>query len=451
MRRGVWSRRVASRSAREDGSSIPRMPAARSGSALSLPEALVPPAPERAGVVAWVERNLAPILRGQVEASPIVGGQTAADAALASVDITGYAHRRNEVWPIHRRGASGLSPYIRHGLLSLPRVWKTVEGPPSDRDKFRDELLWQEYARHLYARLGTATRHALRFAVREHSDGESRSAWPRGALCIEASVRELRETGWITNQQRMWLASHWSVREGLGWRDGEDEFFRHLLDGSRAANRLGWQWTSGALTGKPYGFSRWQVTHRAPGMCAECALRDACPIEDWPDAPEPAPRTVVDPRIRRDPDPAATAGPTRPEVLDDVDCAWITAESLGDDDPALAAHPDVPVVFVFDLSLLARLRVAPQRLVFLVECLADLATRREVAVYVDDPVAVLRERKPAVTFTPVPGWHARVARIPVAAVHPWPWLRPVGAGPLTSFSAWRTSASRASGARRGRR
>jgi deoxyribodipyrimidine photo-lyase len=93
------------------------------------------------------------------------GGQTAADAALAGLDVAGYARRRNEVWPEGRRGATGLSPYIRYGLLQLPAVWDAVAGgPAADVAKLRDELLWQEYARHLYARLGHRTGRALRFA-----------------------------------------------------------------------------------------------------------------------------------------------------------------------------------------------------------------------------------------------------------------------------------------------
>ena len=59
---------------------------------------------------------------------------------------------------------------------------------------------------------------------------------------------------------------------------------------------------------------------------------------------------------------------------------WLTAESLGDADPALAAHPGLPAVFVFDEPLLRRLALSGKRLVFLAETLADLATRREVAV-----------------------------------------------------------------------
>ena len=103
-------------------------------------------------------------------AALIRGGQSAADAALQAYDVSGYARRRNNVWPAVTRGSSRLSPYIRHGLLTLREVWDHVAGgPPSDVAKFRDELLWQEYARHLYARLGTASRHSFRFVVDERT------------------------------------------------------------------------------------------------------------------------------------------------------------------------------------------------------------------------------------------------------------------------------------------
>jgi deoxyribodipyrimidine photo-lyase len=243
----------------------------------------------------------------------------------------------------------------------------------------------------------------------------------------------------MVNQTRMWTASHWSVRRGLGWRDGEDLLFTHLLDGSRAANRLGWQWTVGAGTGKPYGFSRWQVEKRAPGVCAGCALRSACPVEGWPDEEQPFP--LPEPvGVRRDDDPASTAGPRAPIGDGPVEAVWLTAESLGDDDSALVAHPDVPAVFVLDEALLGGLRLSGKRLVFLAECLADLAQRREVEVHRGDPVDVLAGRALATTYAPVPGWRRRSERIRPAIVHPWSWLVPPHAGPAGSFSAWRRAA-----------
>jgi len=398
---------------------------------------LLPPVPrDRQGVLSWVAAHLGGLFRGEAHASDVVGGQQAADAALAGFDVTGYARRRNEVWPESRRGASRLSPYIRHGLLTLPRVWSHVAGGPEDDvAKYRDELRWQEYARHLYARLGTVTRRSLRFSVLEHGDVHE-NPWVSDAACLSLAWRELTDRGWLPNQERMWLASHWSVRAGLGWRDGEDVFFRHLLDGSRAANRAGWQWTVGALTGKAYGFSRWQVEKRAPGLCSTCPVRDACPIEDWPSVEERDPRPVVDARIRRDDQLARTAGPREPELTGVPEAVWITAESLGDEDPAMGAHPALPAVFVFDEALLARLRLESTRLVFLAEALADLAQRRPVEVWRGDPVRVLAGRALATTFAPVPGWRGRAEALAPVVVYPWPWLVAPHAGSLTSFTAW---------------
>ncbi|MBU3751513.1 MAG: deoxyribodipyrimidine photolyase, partial [Mycobacterium sp.] len=230
-----------------------------------------------------------------------------------------------------------------------------------------------------------------------------------------------------------------SVRAGLGWRDGEDLMYRHLLDGSRAANRLGWQWTVGALTGKAYGFSRWQVQKRAPGLCATCPLDDQCPIAQWPDTQERDPLPMPDPRLRRVDDPETTAGPAATRQSGEPELVWLTAESLGDRDPAAAAHPDLPVVFVFDEPLLRRLRLSANRLVFLAESLADLATRREVQLWRGDPVAVLQGRRLAATFAPVPVFRARAARLDLVALHPWPWLRRPGTGPVTSYTAWRSA------------
>jgi deoxyribodipyrimidine photo-lyase len=407
------------------------------------------PPSERGKVRQWVDSHLGDLCvpvpsataedTGGVTSPRIRGGQRAADAAMQAFDVAGYARRRNNVWPPTDRGASGLSPYIRHGLLTLREVWDHVAGgPQSDVTKFRDELLWQEYARHLYARVGTASRASLRFVVNERTrvSAEPDTPWTSSALCIESSWNELVTDGWLTNQTRMWLASHWNVREGLGWRDGEDLMYRHLLDGSRAANRLGWQWTTGALTGKAYGFSRWQVEKRAPGLCAQCPLERRCPITDWPATQERTPQPLTDPRLRRDEDLDTTAGPTGAERSGQPEIVWMTAESLSDRDPAAAAHPDLPVMFVFDEPLLARLRLSANRVVFLAESLAELSTRREVQLWRGDPVEVLRDTPLATTFAPVPGWRSRAARLEVAALHPWPWLQRPRPGPVTSYTAW---------------
>ncbi|NNL96681.1 MAG: deoxyribodipyrimidine photolyase [Acidimicrobiia bacterium] len=389
----------------------------------------------RPAAVDWVAQHLSGLFAGDPAASPsFVGGQAAADEALTTFSVRGYAGQRNEVWPVDRRGASRLSPYIRHGLLALRTVWEAVGGgPPRDVSKFRDELLWQEYSRHLYARLGSTNRDGLRAVLRGATVPDP---WPADMACIAMNVRELEEHGWLVNQTRMWLASHWAVRERGDWRTGEDRFFRHLLDGSRAANRAGWQWTVGTGTGRPYGFSRAQVERRAPGVCSSCALKLKCPIEDWPADPPLEPHEAH-PLLRSDPEPRRTGGPRVPEKRGEPSAVWLTAESLGDADPALAAHGGLPAVFVFDEQLLRCLALSAKRLVFLAETMADLSQRREVEVHRGDPVTVLAGRPVAATFAPVPGWRRRATRIEIAELHPWPWLHRPHDQSVASYSAWR--------------
>jgi len=390
---------------------------------------LPPPPPGRPAVVDWVREHLGHLACDEVEPSPIPGGQSAADTALAALDVTGYAARRSEVFPVDRRGASRMSPYIRHGLLPLPTVWEAVAGAPArDRQKYRDELLWQEYARHVYARVGRANGEPLRFAAPVGTAAWPGSPWPVEMACMDATTTELHEEGWLVNQTRMWLSSQYTVRAGGDWRVGEQEMYAHLLDGSRAANRLGWQWTLGMGTGKVYGFSRWQVEKRAPGLCRDCPLRRACPIQDWPSATA-GPRLDTETGLAGGP---TDGGPSIPDVSGVPEAVWLTAESLGDTDPALAAHPDLPAVFVFDEALLARLRLSGKRLVFMAEALAELGAE----VRLGDPVVELRGRPLATTWTYVPGWKRRAPRLDVVALHPWPWLRRPGSGSLRSFSAW---------------
>ncbi|MEN9953777.1 MAG: hypothetical protein RL028_379 [Actinomycetota bacterium] len=363
--------------------------------------------------------------------SSIAGGQTAANIALKNLDIRGYAANRSEVLPRVKRGASVLSPYIRHNLITLKQAWAAVESAPfADREKFRDELLWQEYARHLYARVGTELFTNLRFEANWETPGDG---WNRDMACIDMVVGELEQDGWLVNQTRMWLASHWSVRNGKGWIHGQERMYRELLDGSRAANLLGWQWTVGSGTGKPYGFARWQVEKRAPGVCLSCPLKKACPIQEFPQERE-LDRAVKLDLLDSDSDLSATTGPAsviQHEVPTEV---LLTVESLGDSDPALLANPDLPVVFIFNTDALAKLQLSSKRIYFYLETLADLAQRRDMKILLGDPYDYAANNPVAVTYAPVPSF-AKFETI--AQLHPYPWLRKPHASSVRSFSAWR--------------
>lgn len=396
------------------------------------------PTPEFDDAEAWVRRHLGHLVCDPDDdwGEPARrGGQRAADAALAGLDIEGYARTRSTVHPPSRRGATVLSPYIRHGLLTLPEVAAAVSGGQAggsakDRARYVDELRWQEYSRHLYARVGGANRRALR-----REPARAIEAWPEPLPaemeCLRQVTDELTTSGWLVNQTRMWLASHWTVRAGHDWTDGEDWMFRHLLDGSRAANRFGWQWTVGAMTGKVYGFSRWQVNKRAPDWCRRCELEDRCPIEDWPST-EAGP-TLDDHRLKRG---EANAGPATAEITGSPEAVWLTGESMGYRDPALTSHPDLPVIFVFDEPLLARLGLSGIRLRFLAETAADLAIERSLTIHLGPVADCLGATPVAATFAPVPGYGRRRATIELVAEYPYPWLERPDGGSVTSYSAW---------------
>lgn len=319
-------------------------------------------------------------------------------------------------------------------------------GDAADRQRFRDELAWQEYARHLYARLGAGLSAPMRFEpVSTPPQGtgpepETDPSFSDEMRCIESVVEELHSTGWLTNQTRMWMASQWTLRRHWDWRSGEDWFFRHLLDGSRAANRMGWQWVAGTATGRPYGFARAQVERRAPGLCEGCGLRDRCPIEQYPELNDPIPLGAPARTGALTPDEAvAIAGPVDAVIHSTPDVVWITAESLGDDDPALAHWPELPVRFVFDETLLTRLRLSPKRLVFIAERLAELAEQRHLQIWRGRPAEVLAGTAVATTYTPVPGWRRISEVIETAAIHPWPWLVRPARQRIQSYRAWRSS------------
>ncbi|MEL0135542.1 MAG: FAD-binding domain-containing protein [Aquiluna sp.] len=383
-----------------------------------------------------IESEFSGLYSGELGLSSIRGGQTAANVALQSLDISGYAANRSEVLPRSARGATVLSPYIRHNLITLTEAYDRVsKAPYKDREKFRDELYWQEYARHLYARVGTELFQNLRFEAEWKSEGDG---WNRDMACVDHVVSELETDGWLVNQTRMWLASHWTVRNGQGWLSGQERMHRELIDGSRAANLLGWQWTVGAGTGKPYGFARWQVEKRAPGLCSGCQLRNACPIQEFPQ--ETFPRQLeANPLLNRDPDPRGSAGPLTPVELRKPEVVLLTIDSLGDGDPAMTANPDLPVAFVFNEPALKKLQLSSRRIGFYLETLADLSRRRDLKVYIGDPVEFTEANDVAVTYAPVPSF--RKFR-KLAQVHPYPWLAIPQAGTVRSFTAWRKGLGR---------
>jgi deoxyribodipyrimidine photo-lyase len=164
-----------------------------------------------------------------------------------------------------------------------------------------------------------------------------------------------------------------------------------------------------------------------------CPLNNNCPIQNFPDEALLT-EAAHDPLLDHDPDVAATAGPAAPVVMKKPDYVMLTIDSLGDRDAALSAHPNLPVVFVFNEDGLRKLQLSSRRIAFYLETLQDLSTRRDLHVYLGDPYRFAAENSVAVTFAPVPSFRKFTG---LAEIHPYPWFRKPHSGSVRSFSSWR--------------
>ena len=327
------------------------------------------------------------------------GGRDAARDRLAAIDPVAYARSRN-----HVDGAvSRLSPWIRHGVLSIAEVRDAALARverPEQAEKFVAELGWHDYWRRVQAALGDRIRTAIEPPARDWRQASRLEHVPAdvleartGMACVDAFVTTLHATGWLHNHERMWLAS-WLVHvRGVHWLAGADWFLEHLLDGDPAANHLSWQWVAGTFAAKPYLFNRENLETFTSGRhCRPCPLLGRCDVEGSYEALDARIFVAGGParpplRLRPAADWAAPTGngPSRRPLV------WLTLDSAAAGSPALAAHPLAPRLFVIDPRWLAAERPTLKRLVFLVECLADVPG---VEIVVGDPA------------TTVPAWAA---------------------------------------------
>lgn len=116
----------------------------------------------------------------------------------------------------------------------------------------------------------------------------------------------------------------------------------------------------------------------------------------------------------------------------------LTIDSLGTNDPALTARPELPAVFVFNEAALKKLQLSSRRLGFYLQTLSEMSEQRELEVYLGNPYEFAAQHPVAVTYAPVPSFKGYVA---LAEVHPYPWLKLPHAGSVRSFTAWRQVAS----------
>ena len=336
------------------------------------------------------------------------GGRTAAEAALAVIDPARYGASRN-----HLDGAvTGLSPWIRHGVLTLAEVrtavfaWLDDHGyntPERRADgqriagKLINELGWRDYWQRLWQVLGDGIWHDLEPPKTGHPAHRYSPELPldvaearTGLACIDGFSIQLQEISWLHNHARMWLGSYLVHWRRVQWQAGARWFLQHLLDGDPASNNLSWQWLASTFSSKPYIFNRANLERFSAGRyCRNCpaARNGHCPFDASYDALQaqlfaPPGAAAAAPEPARPPLRQAPAQRQGPAGAASQPVLWIHGEALGPANPALRAHPGRPALFVLDAALVegqggpssstGGLPLSANRVRFLQECATAL-------------------------------------------------------------------------------
>ncbi len=231
------------------------------------------------------------------------------DALRAFVPHAGadYRRDRNHDTGPARTNVSGLSPYIRHRLVTEQEVVDAVLERHSlhTAEKFVQEVFWRTYWKgwleqrpEVWRRYREEVCDLLAGDLPAHY--EDVVAGRSGIDAMDAWVRELVETGYLHNHTRMWFASIWVFTLELPWQLGADFFFRHLLDGDAASNSLSWRWVAGLQTrGKTYLATTENIARHTDGRFAPTGLAtEARALDEEPfPAAVPVPSDDVDGRI----------------------------------------------------------------------------------------------------------------------------------------------------------
>ena len=215
------------------------------------------------------------------------GGERAALAHLARYCSRGLPHSYKDT----RNGLYGVdystkwSPWLATGALSPRQAlaaiqsFEAAQGANHSTYWIGFELLWRDHFRWLHHKHGR--RLYLRAGLSDaplpastHSTGQF-DRWRQaqtGQDFIDAGMRELNATGYVSNRLRQNLASYLIHDLGCDWRAGAAWFEAQLIDYDVYSNQGNWLYLSGKGT-DPRGFRRFNPEKQANDYDADGRYR----------------------------------------------------------------------------------------------------------------------------------------------------------------------------------
>lgn len=296
------------------------------------------------------------------------GGRSAALTRLSAIEAEAYASSRN-----HLSGAvTRLSPYLRHGCITLPEALTHVTQRFGKRArKLVSELGYRDYFRQVWYRFGEQIHEAMeapKVALGEKPMPDFIRQGLTGLVCMDDIVQTLQQQGYVHNHARLWFAAyviHWLK---VDWREVADWFELQLLDGDLASNHLSWQWVASSFSSKPYFFNKDNIVQfGGQAWCAGCHVR--CPFDHrYEDLQRrlfdtPPAETLAPPALTPLPHSALEEDKRHPPSL-----VWLHDEMLSPDHALLENKH--PAVFVFDPARYAHWPL--KRLQFMADSLAEI-------------------------------------------------------------------------------
>ena len=201
-------------------------------------------------------------------AFPFSGGEAAASARLRdylwdSQNVRHYKDTRNGM--IGSEYSSKFSPWLANGSLSPRRAMAELRRHESQFGRNDStywlwvELLWREFFRWTLVRHGSALFRAggLKATARAPQQVDERfQQWRQGRTgmpLVDACMRELAATGFMSNRGRQVVASYLVNDLQQDWRHGAAWFEEHLLDYDPASNWGNWAYLAGVGSDPRHG------------------------------------------------------------------------------------------------------------------------------------------------------------------------------------------------------
>jgi deoxyribodipyrimidine photo-lyase len=188
------------------------------------------------------------------------GGETAGQARLTHYFWT---QNRLRVYKETRNGmlaaddSSKFSPWLALGCLSPRYVYEQVQQYEHERVQNDStywlifELLWRDYFHFIAAKHGNKIFYPSGLqgvSIPWKQDWQRFELWKTGNTgypLVDANMRELAATGFMSNRGRQNVASFLTKNLGIDWRMGAEWFESQLLDYDVCSNWGNWNYTAG--------------------------------------------------------------------------------------------------------------------------------------------------------------------------------------------------------------